>query len=619
MPTSKWSLTSLAEQSVRAVWVSTFLRGEERVPMAEKIDSITIATVWHYIQRVCREMRYTAERTATNVLVVTLHDMGYGLWDAEGRVIAIPEGFPVRLISSTFPIRRVREKFAGRIRPGDIYLTNYPRDGAVHLPDWVFIRPVFYQDELLFFTCMGTHVADSGGAQAGSHFLAFDPIAEGLNIPLVKVAENNEYREDVLELILANNRLPDMMRREMASLMGSTTVAEQRMVELLQKYGKDTVMAAVEEMIERTEKAVRAEIATWLEGTYSAEVATDDDGLDFGRPVHVRCDLTIKDGELWFDFSRTDDQVAGMINSYYQQTLSMVLCTTFLFLGNDLAAYHNEGSTKPIHVVTRKGTIVDCRPGALVALGPAVTGGLVNEAVLAVLSEALPSRAVSPYARLISPLIVGRDLETDGVYVYPSFCSAAGAGAVAGYDGYQCACEGGTLGVVGKTDAEEEMARFPWDINRYEFRTDSHGAGRWRGAPGIIWEGVNEGGECNFIGGPWNGFTTQGKGQHGGEATPLNKAYVLRGDEKIDILEPHRPLKLQRGDHLVTLSGGGAGVGCPEHRGPDAVRADVRNELVSVEMARDVYKVVIDPETFEIDHVATDSLRPVPGMFCLDS
>jgi hypothetical protein len=100
-----------------------------------------------------------------------------------------------------------------------------------------------------------------------------------------------------------------------------------------------------------------------------------------------------------------------------------------------------------------------CRPGALVALGPAVTGGLVNEAVLAVLSEALPSRAVSPYARLISPLIVGRDLETDGVYVYPSFCSAAGAGAVAGHDGYQSACEGGTLGVVGKTDAEEEMAR----------------------------------------------------------------------------------------------------------------------------------------------------------------
>ncbi len=113
---------------------------------------------------------------------------------------------------------------------------------------------------------MGTHVADSGGAQAGSHFLAFDSIAEGLNIPLIKIFENGEYREDVVELILANNRLPDMMRREMASLMGSTAVAEQRMIELLDKYGKDTVLASVEEMIERTEKAVRAEIAKWPEG-----------------------------------------------------------------------------------------------------------------------------------------------------------------------------------------------------------------------------------------------------------------------------------------------------------------------------------------------------------------
>jgi N-methylhydantoinase B len=579
--------------------------------MTARIDQITVATIWHYIQRVCREMRYTVERTATNVLVVTLHDMAYGLWDADGRVIAIPEGFPTRLISSTFPIKRVKEKFAGQIRPGDTFLTNYPMDGAIHLPDWVFIRPVFWEDELLFFTCMGTHMADNGGAQAGSHFLAFDSVAEGLNIPLIKVMENDVYREDVLELILANNRLPDMMRREMASLMGSTMVAEQRMIELLEKYGKETVSAGIEEMIERTERAVRAELARWPEGTFSAEVATDDDGLTFGRPVHVRCDLTIKDGELYFDFSKTDDQVTGMINSYYQQTLSVVLCTTFLFLGKELADYHNEGSMRPVHVITRKGTIVDCEPGALVAGGPAVTGTLVTEAVLSVLSKALPSKAVTPYGRLVAPLIVGRDDETNTHYIYSSFCSAGGAGAVAGFDGYQCVCEVGTLGVVGKTDAEEEMARFPWDVNRYEFRTDSHGAGQWRGAPGIVWEAANESGDCNFIGGPWAGFTTQGEGQRGGEPTPLNKAHILRGDERIDILEPHRPLRLKTGDRLVTLSGGGAGVGRPEDRDPEAVREDVRNELVSMEMARDVYKVIIDPETLEVDLAGTATYRRV--------
>jgi N-methylhydantoinase B len=574
-----------------------------------QIDPITVATTWHYIQRVCREMRESTERTATNVLVVTLHDMAYGIWDAEGRVIAIPEGFPPRLISSTFPIRRIKEKFAGRIYPGDEFLTNYPMDGAVHLPDWVFIRPIFYKNKLVFFTCMGTHVADSGGARAGTHFLAFDSIAEGLNIPLIKIVEKGDLREDVLELILANNRLPDMMRREIASLMGSTSVADRRMVELLDKYGEETVQASINEMMERTEKAVRAEINRWPEGSWSTEIQTDDDGLTMGVPITVRCTLRVKEGELYFDFSETDNQVKGMVNSYYHQTLSNTLCTTFLFLGTSLSAYHNEGSMRPIHVKTRKGTIVDCQPGALVAGAPAVAGALVIEAVLSVLSQALPDRAIASYSRLVSPLIVGHDAKAEGLYVYTSFGAAAGAGAVTGFDGYQCACDMGTLGVVGKTDAEEEMVRFPWDIEKYEFRTDAHGAGKWRGAPGVVWQAVNEGGECFSNGGPWSGFSTQGPGQQGGDSTPLNKAYIVRGEQKIEITQPHIPVDLKCGDRLVTLSGGGAGVGKPDERDPEAVRMDVKNELVSVEMARKVYKVILEPDTLEIDLESTHKLR----------
>lgn len=444
-------------------------------------DMVTMATTWHFMQRVCREMRDTIERTATNVLVVTLHDLAYGIWDKDARVIAIPEGFPPRLISSTFPVKRAKEKFAGKTYPGDIFLTNYPLDGSIHLPDWVFIRPIFYKNELLFFTCMGTHVADTGGAQAGSHFLAYDSIAEGLNIPMIKIVEKGILREDILELILANNRLPEMMRREIASLMGSTAIAERRLVELLDKYGKETVLACVDEMINRTEKSVRAEISNWPEGTYYTEAKADDDGAAMGVPITIRCKLTIKNGELFFDFSDTDAQVKGMVNTYYHMTLSNALCGTFLFLGKDLASYHNEGSLRPIHIITKKGTIVDCRPGALVAGAPAITGGLVIECVISTLSQALPHRAIAPYARLVSPIIIGNDARADGLYVYTTFSSAAGAGAVTGYDGYQCATSVGTLGVVGKSDAEEEMVRFPWEIRRYEFCTDSHGAGKWRG------------------------------------------------------------------------------------------------------------------------------------------
>ena len=575
----------------------------------KKVDPITLSTTWHFIQRVCREMRETAERTATNVLVVTLHDMAYGIWDAEGRAIAIPEGFPPRLISSVFPIRATKKKFEGQIYPGDVFLTNSPREGAVHLADWVFIRPIFYEKELVFWTCMGTHVADSGGAQPGTHFLAIDHIAEGLNIPLIKVMEKGIWREDVAELILANNRLPRMMRHEMSSFMGSTAVAEKRMIELLDRYGKEDVYASIEAMVERTESAVRTEIKKWGEGTWSAEVQTDDDGKTMGVPVTVRCRLTLKNGEATFDFSDTDKESSGNINAHYHQTLSNTMCTTFLFLGAELAAFHNEGSMRPIHVITKKGTIVDCSPHALTAGSPAVTGALTIEAVLSVLSQALRKRAIATYSRLAAPILAGRDESLDGVYVYSSFGSVAGAGAVYGFDGYQCACDMGTLGVVGKSDAEDEMARFPWDILRCEFQTDSHGAGKWRGSPGIVWEAVNEGGDCTNNGGPMSGFSTQGPGQHGGEPTPFNKVYVIREGKETQIKDPRLPIHFKHGDHFIIMSGGGAGVGKPSERDPEEVLADVKNELVSIQMAKDVYKVVIDPGRMQILEKETLALR----------
>jgi N-methylhydantoinase B len=180
---------------------------------------------------------------------------------------------------------------------------------------------------------------------------------------------------------------------------------------------------------------------------------------------------------------------------------------------------------------------------------------------------------------------------------------------VAGYDGYQCMCDLGTLGVVGKTDAEEEMARFPWHVHQYEFSTDSHGAGQWRGAPGIVWEAENEGGDANFVGGTWTGLTIPSQGQHGGLPTPLNKGWVVRGPETIAITEPHHPLKVIHGDHLVIHGAGGAGLGHPFKRDAEAVASDIANDLVSVEMAKNVYKVVVDPGTFAVDRVATEELR----------
>lgn len=577
--------------------------------MAE-IDPITLATTWHALQRVCKEMRQTIERTATNVLATTLHDLAYGIWDAQGQAIAIPEGFPCRLVSSSFQIRAVKRQFREAIHPGDVFLTNHPFEaGAVHLPDWVFVRPIFYEDELVLFTCMGTHVPDNGGAMPGAYFLAHDSIAEGLNIPPLKLVERGELREDVLGLILANNRLPDMMRREIRSLVGSTALAEKRAIELFDRYGRDTVFACVDEMIRRTEKAVRAQVATWPDGSWYAEAQTDDDGAEMGKPVTVRCRLTKKGDEATFDFSESDEQCRGYVNVGYSVTLSMAIATVFLFLDRELAAYHNEGSLRPFNVVAREGTVTNCRKGSLVAAAPSLVGHKIIECVLSVLSQALPQQAIASYPGPFELMFLGVDPRTKEFYVYVSFCPDAGAGAVYGYDGYQCFACGGTLGVVAKADAEEEMVRFPWRVRRYEFMTDSHGAGKWRSAPGVIWEGVNEGSDCTSNMGPCDGWHTQGLGQQGGESSRKNECIIVRGNERIEVKHQHVIQQLKTGDVFVAKAGGGAGVGRPEERSPRAVRMDVKNELVSLEMARRVYKVVLDPDTLEVQEDATQKLR----------
>jgi N-methylhydantoinase B len=574
-----------------------------------EIDLVTLSTVWHSLQRVCREMRDSLIRSSTNILTTRLRDLGYGIWDATGRVVAIPEGFPCRLLGGAFWVKSVLRKFEGQIYPGDVFLTNDPfESGCAHLPDWAFIRPIFYKGELTFIAVMSPHTLDNGGAQLGAYFLANDSIAEGLHIPPVKIVEKGKPVNGVLDLILSNNRLADMQRRENLALISCTKVAEQRVIALLEKYGREVVLASVEEMMNRTEKAVRAELAKWPDGTYYGEAALDDDGVNLDKLVTVKCKLIIKRGELTFDFSDSDKQVKGFVNSTFPPTYSSTVATVFAFLDSSLLEYHNEGSQRPIKVVAPEGLVVNCSPGALVAAAPTLSS-VVIESVLEALSKALPNRAIAPYGRLIARRAMGKHPKTGRYYMYNSFGPMGGTGAVYGYDGYQCACDLGTFGAIAKADAEEEMDRFPWRVTRCEFITDSSGAGKWRGAPGIWYENVNEGGESTLNMGSCNGWRTPAKGTSGGHSTCFNKTHFIQNGERHEITHPHIVTKLLSGDVVISESAGGAGVGDPAERDPEAVRMDVKNELVSLRAAESVYKVALDTDTLEIDHKRTQFLR----------
>jgi N-methylhydantoinase B len=576
-----------------------------------KTDPITVATVWHYLQTTAREMRHIIDRTAQNYLIGQLHDVSVGIWAGEGETVAVPVGLPVQFLGSGFAVRSIIEKFGDDLAPGDVILTNDPYHGGhnCHLPDWGFFRPIFYEGELLFWTLARAHQQDTGGSFPGGYFPdGFDIHSEGICIPPTKVVAGGVERTDVLELIWNNVRWPRGVRLDNYSMIASTKRADERMTALLDKYGRDTVLACVSQMMDRTEAAVREEIRQMPDGTYSGEAATDDDGTTLDEPVWVRVDVTIAGDQMTLDFSRSDAQRKGFVNSVYAATYGNAVAAAIMTFDPALADFHNEGTMRAIDVVAPSGLVVNCEYPATVGASPVNVGVQVMESVLEAMSKAVPHRSAAAWGKHRGDYVFAVDPRTGERYVRTSFDYDGSAGAVWGYDGYVAVSTLTTLGSVNRGTVEEEETRIPWLIRRWELIPDLTGAGRWRGGPGIQWEAVNEGTDGRMATGSSDGDEVQGFGAQGGKPSPVCRTFIQRGDEQIRI-KPHRLVEIKHGDVMVKISSGGGGVGSPFEREPAQVREDVLNELVSLESALDDYGVVLDPATLEIDAVATEAAR----------
>ena len=576
-------------------------------------DAITLSTVWHTFQSTCREMRYVLDRTAQNYLMAQLHDVAAGIWDSQARTLAVPAGPTSQLLGQKFSVRYILDKFGKDLSPGDVIVNNDPYHGYCnHLPDWGFFRPIFYKDDLLFFTLARGHQMDTGGAYPGGYFPnAYDIHAEGLCIPPIKVIEKGVERKDVFELLWNNVRWPEAVRVDNYALIAATKICENRLLAMVERYGKEVVLDCVEEMLNRTERAIRADIAKVPDGTYYGESASDDDGTELDVPVTVRCAVTVKSDEMTLDFSGSDKQRKGFVNNTLPATYSRAIAGSFLFFDPALADFHNEGSMRPVRIVAPEGSVVHAKYPATVGGSPVSVGTQILEATVMALSNAMPHKAIACWGRHRGHYIFGTDPRTGERYVQTTFDSDGGAGAVSGYDGYEGACTFPTLGSVQRGNVEELEIRFPWRIVSYHFVKDMSGAGKWRGGSGMYWEVLNVGGEGGMATGSSDGDQTQPPAAAGGMPGPLCSGYLQRDGERIPI-RGHRMYQIRPGDVVVKMSGGGSGVGNPKERDPEKVLNDVIDEFISLDVAQNIYGVAIDPLTMKIDWEKTHALRANP-------
>ena len=582
---------------------------------ARDIDPITLSTVWHGFQSIGREMRHVIDRTAQSYLIAQLHDMAAGIWDVHGNTIAVPEGPTSMFLSQGFTVRYIMEKMGHLLKPGDVILCNDPYKGYCnHLPDWGFFRPVFYQGELLFIVLTRGHQMDTGGSFPGGYFPnGYDIHAEGIMIPPIKVVDAGVERTDVLELIWNNVRWPEGVKIDNYALMAALQVANDRIIALLDKYGKDEVLACVEEMMDRMETSVRSQLSAVPDGTWSGESSTDDDGTVLDEQVTVRCDATIKGDELILDFSRSDGLRKGFVNCTYSSTYSRAVAGSFLYFDSALAEFHNEGSMRAVTVIAPEGTVVNATYPATVGGSPVNVGTQVLEATVNALSKAMPDKAIAGWGRRRGHYIAGVDPRTNERYVQTTTDADGGAGAVHGFDGYEGALGMSGLGSINRGSVEEIEIRFPWRTVKWHFLPDLSGAGEWRGACGMLWEVENLGGDVGAATGSSDGDLTQPPGALGGEDGPLSRMYIRRGVVETPA-RTHRMVQIKTGEILGKVSGGGGGVGDPFRRDPAKVLKDVRNEMTSIDYARDVFGVVVvpgDPPT--LDLAATDLLRAARG------
>lgn len=571
-------------------------------------EPTTIAVIRYRLEAIAQQVGVIMQRTAISQLLNQAYDFSTAIFDARGRMVAQAEHIPIHIGAMPHAVRTILSRFEGDINDGDILVSNDPYYGGSHLPDVTVIRPLFHESSPILYVAVRAHHNDIGGAAHGGYNAAAREIyQEGLRIPPLKLAEGGRLREDVLDLLALNVRHERDFRGDLQAQIGATVVGCQRLSDLLTQYETPTVLSALDALLDGTEQAMKAEIASWVDGTYGGESLLDDDGRG-RRRIPVRAQITLTDGEAVVDLSHSAEQLDCFLNSSWANTCSAVY-VAFMYLTAGRVPV-NDGCFRPIRVIAPEGSVVNPQPPAPVGACTTHIGSEIVEAVLLALAPAAPDRAVAGFARRFRYSLSGLDGRTGKRYVWHLFYGRGGAGASAHADGRS------NLGVIinpgGVRSPSIELTehQFPFFIQRYEFRPDSGGAGKHRGGLGSVFEMRLEGDEPATINSSGDGVEIPPPGLLGGQPGYPHDFRIVSQNQERRVPSKGIDIPLKPGEILRNLSAGGGGCGDPRKRDRPLVSRDLREGLIAFATARDVYGLMPnseDPAVFQQNDIITSS------------
>jgi N-methylhydantoinase B len=551
------------------------------------IDPILASVFARAFKSMTDEMSISLQRTTRSPILCEAKDFVTGLYDAEGRMLEQTENLPILSFSLAPVCKRIRKYFGDDLHEGDVIFHNDVFSLGNQLNDVAVYKPIFHQGDLVGWSAAKGHQADIGGAvQGGYNPDATECWQEGLRIPPVKVIDRGKLRQDVWDLIFANIRL-DIVSEDMRAEMGACVVGERRLLALIEKYGLGTFEEVKSHLFESTRKMMEAEIRTIPEGTYEGEATVYYDGRNPGSRYQIRVRITVRDGRITFDYSRTDPQTTGFVNGTYTSSASATILTFLQMVNPDIP--HNEGMVEPIEIIIPEGTLLNAAYPAATTFGNHLCPPNAD-AIIRALAPVIPDRVTAGWNQLLCALTTGVDPRKRTKYVDIGFMGLkGGSGAMRGTDGYDHIGMIDASGGVLDQDYEMFEQQTPHRLIKHEYLIDSAGPGEWRGGLGV---------ETRFlIGSDDTTVVTFGDGDvepafglAGGGPGGLNKIELVTPEGETRRLTSKDLVKgVPKGTLYVQHAGGGGGYGDPRKRPLEKVREEVRNGVISRRVAREAY------------------------------
>jgi len=520
------------------------------------------------LEYTAEEMGIALRNAAYSANIKERMDHSCAIFDKYGRLIAQAEHIPVHLGAMPIAVKKIIKEI--EFNEGDYVIFNDPYYGGTHLPDITLITPFFYDGELICYLVNRAHHSDVGGKIPGSiPGDATEIFEEGLIIPPVKLIKNSRIDNDVLKLVMANSRTPFIRRGDIMAQIASNNIGLKRLKEILDKFGVDEFIDSVNTLLEYSERRMIKEINRFPKMKIYAEDYLDDSGSS-DTPVKIAVEIIIKQDEMIFDFSKSDEEVDGPINAPYAVTLS----ASYFVLRSvtDPSIPANDGAYKPLKVITKRGTVVDATFPHAVSGGNVETSQRIVDVLLKGFAEAIPYKIPAACQGTMNNIVIGGvDLKGNQFTFYETI--GGGFGGRYGLDGIDGIHSNMTNTM--NTPIEEIEKRFPILIVKYELRKNSGGLGEWRGGLGIerVYKILTKG-KLSVLGdrqkfAPW--------GLNGGSPGAKGEYLLVRNGKEIK-LRSKDSIGIKEGDIIIIRTPGGGGYGDPKRRDKEKILEDILDE-----------------------------------------